>query len=77
MDFPWDAIQSYHLASVKSWVPFLDQNANLKDEDQYRYSLSTLRNVLPERLGGYVMGGGGGVGTFVRLAPLVARFLAA
>ncbi len=62
-------------AFTEPWVSFLDRNANRKDEAT-GYSLSTLRNVLPERLGGYVTGGGGASGTFQRVAPLVVRFLA-
>ena len=59
---------------VKAWIAFLDENALTKD-DELGYSFSTLRNVLPERMGGYVTNGGGGVGTFTRMVPLVARFL--
>lgn len=65
-----------HLSSgfVEAWVRFLDDNANTKDAE-LGYSFSTLRNVLPERIGGYVTNGGGAIGTFTRMAPLVARFL--
>ena len=65
-----------HLSSgfVEAWVRFLDDNAKTKDAD-LGYSFSTLRNVLPERIGGYVTNGGGGIGTFTRMAPLVARFV--
>jgi len=60
---------------IEPWVSFLDKNARHKDAKR-GYSFSTLRNVLPERLGGYVTGGGGASGTFQRVAPLVVRFLA-
>ncbi len=60
---------------ITAWVPFLDRNARHKD-DTLGYSFSTLRRVLPERLGGYVIGGGGASGTFTRMVPLVARYLA-
>lgn len=65
-----------HLSSgfVDAWVRFLDDNAKTKDPDS-GYSFSTLRNVLPERVGGYVTNGGGGIGTFTRMVPLVARFV--
>ena len=59
---------------VTAWIRFLDDNARIKDSD-LGYSFSTLRNVLPERIGGYVINGGGAIGTFTRMAPLVARFL--
>ena len=59
---------------VDAWVRFLDDNARTRD-DSLGYSFSTLRNVLPERIGGYVTNGGGGIGTFTRMVPLVARFL--
>lgn len=59
---------------VTAWVHFLDDNAKIRDDD-LGYAFSTLRNILPERLGGYVTNGGGGIGTFTRMVPLVARFL--
>lgn len=59
---------------VDAWVRFLDDNARTRD-GRLGYSFSTLRNVLPERVGGYVTNGGGGIGTFTRMVPLVARFL--
>ena len=59
---------------VEAWVDFLDDNAAHKDDD-LGYSFSTLRNILPERMGGYVTAGGGAIGTFTRIVPLVARFL--
>ena len=59
---------------VTAWVGFLDKNARTRDDD-LGYSFSSLRNVLPERMGGYVTNGGGAIGTFTRMVPLVARFL--
>lgn len=59
---------------VRAWVRFLDDNARTHNAD-LDYSFSILRNVLPERVGGYVTNGGGGIGTFTRMVPLVARFL--
>ena len=59
---------------LETWVRFLDDNARTQDDD-LGYSFSVLRNVLPERVGGYLTNGGGGIGTFTRMVPLVARFL--
>ena len=59
---------------VEEWISFLDENAQIHDDDQ-GYSFSILRNVLPEHMGGFVTNGGGGIGTFTRMALLVARFL--
>lgn len=59
---------------VDDWVAFLDENAAHGD-DEREYSFSTLRNILPERLGGYTTGGGGASGTLTRVFPLVAHFL--
>ena len=59
---------------VDAWISFVDDNARTRDGG-LGYSFSTLRNVLPERVGGYVTNGGGGIGTFSRMVPLVARFL--
>ena len=59
---------------VEVWVAFLDEHATTHDNET-GYSFSTLRNVLPEYMGGYVTNGGGGIGTFARMVPLVARFL--
>ena len=71
---PLDAYPRLSLGFVRAWVRFLDDNARTKDGD-LGYSFSTLRNVLPERIGGYVTNGGGAIGTFTRMVPLVGRFL--
>lgn len=71
---PLDAYPQLSPHFVNAWVRFLDDNATIQDSD-LGYSFSTLRNVLPERVGGYVTNGGGGIGTFTRMVPLVARFL--
>ena len=62
------------LGFVEAWVTFLDEHATARDND-LGYSFSTLRKVLPEHMGGYLTTGGGGIGTFTRMVPLVARFL--
>ena len=59
---------------VEAWAAFLDEHATTHDSE-IGYSFSTLRNVLPEYMGGYVTNGGGGIGSFARMVPLVARFL--
>ena len=59
---------------VEAWISFLDENAQIQNED-LGYSFSILRNVLPEHVGGFVTNGGGGIGTFTRMALLVAHFL--
>lgn len=59
---------------IKEWANFIDENARIQDDD-LGYSFSTLRNVLPEDMGGYVRGGGGSIGTFRRMTLLVAHFL--
>lgn len=59
---------------VDAWVTFVDEHAATQDSD-LDYSFSILRNVLPEHMGGYLTNGGGGIGTFTRMVPLVARFL--
>lgn len=59
---------------LETWIRFLDDNARTQDDD-LDYSFSILRNVLPERVGGYLTNGGGGIGTFTRMVPLVACFL--
>ena len=59
---------------VEAWSAFLDEHATMHDRE-LGYSFSTLRNVLPEYMGGYVTNGGGGIGSFARMVPLVARFL--
>ena len=71
---PLDAYPQLSPGFVNAWISFLDANATTHDAD-LDYSFSTLRNVLPERMGGYVTNGGGGIGTFTRMVPLVARFL--
>ena len=48
---PLDAYPRLSLRFVQAWVRFLDDNARIKDDD-LDYSFSTLRNVLPERVGG-------------------------
>ena len=69
-----DDYPRFSASFANAWIRFLDDNARIKDGD-LGYSFSTLRNVLPERIGGYVISGGGAIGTFTRMAPLVARFL--
>ena len=59
---------------VESWIDFLDLNASYTDDD-LDYSFSTLRNVLPEKYGGYVTNGGGASGTFTRVAVSLAHHL--
>ncbi len=71
---PLDDYPRFSLSFVKAWGRFLDHNARTHDSD-LGYSFSTLRNILPERMGGYVTHGGGAIGTFTRMVPLVARFL--
>ncbi len=58
---------------LNTWVRFLDDNAS-HHNDHIGYSFSVLRNILPERMGGYLTAGGGAIGTFTRMVPLVARF---
>ena len=74
LDVPLDEYPQFSSGFVDAWIRFLDDNARTRDDD-LGYSFSTLRNVLPERIGGYLIGGGGGIGTFTRMVPLVARFL--
>lgn len=68
-----DGMPSYEAETVRSWQNFLDRHAGVKDEDQ-GFSLSTLRRILPEKWGGYTVGGGGGASTLKRTLPLAARF---
>ena len=74
INIPLDEYPALPSSFVTEWVRFLDENARAQDS-VLGYSFSTLRNVLPERMGGYVTTGGGGIGTFTRMVPLVARFL--
>lgn len=59
---------------IDSWIQFIDENASYKDTSE-NISFSSLRNVLPAPLGGYVVNGGGASGTFRRMFPLIARFI--
>ena len=59
---------------MQAWIVFLDLNASYSDDD-LDYSFSTLRNVLPEKYGGYVTNGGGASGTFTRVAVALAHFI--
>lgn len=56
-----------------SWIEHLEEFAGVQENDVYSYPL--VRRYLPPRFGGTVIGGGGGVSTFKRMFPLVAKFL--
>lgn len=63
---------------IRSWQVFLDKYAQVSYErNNEHYSLSTLRNILPESLGGYTTSGGGASPTWRRVIAWVARFLEA
>lgn len=57
---------------VRDWQSFLDKYARVEYDG---YSLSILRNILPESLGGYTTTGGGASPTWKRVMVWVARFL--
>jgi hypothetical protein len=71
---PLAEVPSLSPKAVEDWSAFLDDNAHLKSK-RLDYSFATLRAILPERLGGYVLSGGGASPTFKRVLPLVTRFL--
>ncbi|MXX84850.1 MAG: hypothetical protein F4Y71_00140 [Acidobacteria bacterium] len=54
----------------QAWTAHLDAHALDRGES---FSYPTLRGILPPSLGGTRQGGGGGISTFKRLVPLVAR----
>ena len=53
---PLDDYPQLSSGFVRTWVRFLDDNARAHDAD-LGYSFSTLRNVLPDSVGGYVTNG--------------------
>lgn len=57
---------------LEKWGRHLDAHA-LDRGDHYSYP--TLRGILPPAYGGTRQGGGGGISTFKRILPLVARYL--
>jgi hypothetical protein len=66
----------FHLSAAewsKEWALFLSNNYTLVDPEK-KFSLRTLRNILPETAGGLTTTGGGGISTLNRTFPLVAEF---
>ena len=57
---------------VDTWTDFFDSHAT--DVGDF-FSFPTLRGVLPPSVGGTREGGGGGISTFKRVGPLLARFM--
>ena len=59
-------------AVIKSWIDHFEKYATMKLQT---HDYASLRGRLPPSVGGTLAGGGGGIGTFKRLFPLVARYL--
>jgi len=55
-----------------AWAEYLDDHAT--DSNDF-YSHPVLRGILPPSLAGTRHGGGGGISTFKRMGPLVARYI--
>ncbi|OGO53025.1 MAG: hypothetical protein A2148_00840 [Chloroflexi bacterium RBG_16_68_14] len=60
---------------IGDWIAFLQQFQNERDSN-YDYDIGTLVRILPESLGGIVIGGGGGGYPLKLVFPLVARRMA-
>jgi hypothetical protein len=67
-----DEIYIFAQDLLEKWIVYFDENATLNG-DQFNYAV--LRGILPPVVGGTVTGGGGGISTFKRMFPLVARYL--
>lgn len=57
---------------LDSWLEYFNNHAT---QSGANYNFSILRGILPPSVGGTRYGGGGGISTFKRMLPLVAKYI--
>ncbi len=57
---------------IADWIGHLNDHATDRGAG---WDYAVLRGILPPRVGGTRLGGGGGISTLKRMLPLVARYL--
>lgn len=57
---------------LDKWIEYFENHSSLRGDN---YNFSVLRGYLPSSFGGTCYGGGGGISTFKRMLPLVAKYL--
>ncbi len=67
-----DGVYEINPTILSAWLEFFNNHST---QSGANYDFAILRGILPPSIGGTRYGGGGGISTFKRMLPLVAKYL--